>query len=247
MDIKKMLLELGLTKNEATVYLALLHTGLTQTGPLIKNTKLHRMLVYNALEVLQDKGLVELVHKKNIKLFKASDPSVLIDQVEKLHKLAKELIPELQKIRTGGSDAVSVRTLVGQEGFLTNLQEMIESSARAKDKTMYIIGGAKDTDFYDAVGPWYDSYVNMLQKKKVHKLLLAPDHYSSNFKKKFSAEFGNTLKTLPKGLSSPTYTRITEEMVSFELYHPELLIIQIKNPAIALGYRDSFKLLWKSL
>lgn len=246
MDLKKNLIELGLNRNEATVYLALLSTGLTQAGPLIKQTKLHRMLVYNALETLQNLGLVEIVHKKNVKLFSSSDPAALVDRVKRLHDLAKVTVPDLLQLQAKKQDAINVRTLVGQEGFATNLQEVIESAARSKNHTMYIIGGAKDTDFYEAVGAWYDSYVELLQKNKIKKLLLAPSHYSTVFKKKFMAEYGNTLKTLPQGLTSPTYTRITDEMVSFEIYHPQILIIQIKNPAIALGYKDSFNLLWKN-
>ena len=68
--------------------------------------------------------------------------------------------------------------------------------------------------------------------------------YSADFKKRFAADPLNELRLLPKGLSSPTYTRITREMVSIEIYRPQLVVIQIRNTAIAEGYLDSFKLLW---
>jgi len=247
MDLKNTLIKLGLNKNEASVYLALLNTGLTQAGPLIKKTKLHRMLVYNALDTLEDQGLAEVVHKKNIKLFKPTDPAKLIDRTKKLHELSETIVPELQSLQSKHQDAINVRTLVGRDGFINNLQEIIESAARSKNKTMYIIGGAKDTDFYETLDGYYDEYTKLVQKLKIKKMLLAPSHYSAVFKKKFAAESGSSLKTLPHGLTSPTYTRITAEMVSFELYQPQVLVIQIKNPAIARGYLDSFKLLWDSV
>ena len=76
--------------------------------------------------------------------------------------------------------------------------------------------------------------------------MIAPASYSSQFKKKFAAEPHTFLRTLSKGLSSPTYTRITEDMISIEMYEPEIIVIQIRNPAIASAYLDSFKLLWES-
>ncbi len=245
MKLLENLISLGLSKNEASIYLALLENGLTQAGPLVKTTKLHRMLVYEALDRLSDAGLISIVHKKNIKLFQASDPSTFIEKSRQLHDLASALVPELRK-KQKNADTVTVRTLVGQEGFITNLQEVIESAARQKNKTMAIIGGARDSDFYETIGDWYDSYLNLLRKHQVKKLLLAPESYSEIFNKKFAQEDATELCTLPHGLSSPTYTRITEEMVTIELYQPHITIIQIRNKAVARGYLDSFELLWKS-
>ncbi|OGY81388.1 MAG: hypothetical protein A3F54_01905 [Candidatus Kerfeldbacteria bacterium RIFCSPHIGHO2_12_FULL_48_17] len=245
MHIKDSLLQLGLNKNEAAVYLTLLTLGLSQAGPLVKTTKLHRMLVYNALDRLMDEGLVSVLHKKNIKLFQVTDPGALLERTQRLNALASDLLPQLRKIQEQKPHVVNVRTLVGPEGFRTNLKEIVESAGRQKKRLMYIIGGAKDTDFYDALGDWYPQYLALLEKHEVEKFLLAPASFSSVFKKKFAAEPDTHLRTLPQGLSSPTYTRITEDMVAIEIYHPEIVIIQIRNKAIARGYLDSFQLLWQ--
>ena len=246
MNIKDSLLQLGLNKNEAAVYLALLTLGLSQAGPLVKTTKLHRMLVYNALDRLMDEGLVSVLHKKNIKLFQATDPGALLERTQRLNRLAGDLLPQLRKIQEQKSHVVNVRTLVGVEGFRTNLKEIVESAGRQKKRAIYIIGGAKDMDFYDALGDWYPQYLALLEKHGAEKFLLAPTSFSSIFKKKFAAEPHTNLRTLPQGLSSPTYTRITEDMVAIEIYHPEIVVIQIRNKAIARGYLDSFQLLWKA-
>ncbi len=245
MKILENLIKLGLSKNEASIYLALLENGLTQAGPLVKATKLHRMLVYEALDRLSDSGLVSVVHKKHIKLFQGSDPSVFLARSHQIHELASALVPELRK-KQKNADTVTVRTLVGKEGFITNLQEVIESASRQPDKTMCIIGGAKDSFFYDTIDDWYDSYITFLEKHKVKKKLLAPESFSDIFKKRFVKEARTTLCTLPHGLTSPTYTRITEEMVTIEMYEPQVTVIQIRNKAVARGYLDSFELLWKS-
>ncbi len=243
-ELKYNLNILGLSRNEASVYCALLHFGLSQAGPLVKATKLHRMFVYEALDRLSDMGLASVVHKKNIKIFHAADPSALIHKTRELAELAKTVVHELHTLQKK-SDVISIRTLIGREGFITNLQEVVESATRQKDNTICIIGGARDSDFYETIDDWYDDYTALLKKHRVKKRLLAPGSFSDVFKKKFSKEKGTEMRTVPRGLSSPTYTRITEEMVTIELYYPSIVIIQILNKAIAQGYLDSFELLWK--
>ncbi len=246
MDIKKSLIELGFQKNEASIYLALLELGITQAGPLVRKTKLHRMLVYNALERFVDDGFASVVRKKNIQLFQATDPHIIIDKIQKKQELAQDVIQHLRKLQQAQTQAVTVRTLIGQEGFVTNMKDIVESASRQKDHTMRIIGGARDTEFYEVIGDWYDDYKVMIEKYGVRKLLVAPAAHSAGFKKYFAKERGTELRTISGGLNTPLYTRITEEMVSFEMYKPEILVIQIRNSTIARNYLDSFELLWKA-
>ena len=244
MDYQKLLQQLGFNGNEIAVYMALLGLGMTQAGPIVKATKLHRMMVYTALDKLVQDGFATVVRKKNIQLFQPVDPGILVEKTQRLHELAKAAAPAFRNLLQKSENVVNVRTLVGFEGFIHNLEEIVLSAAKQKDRTVAVIGGAKDKDFYEAVDGWYKNYTDLLKKNKVHKKLLAPASYSAEFKKKFAAEPASELRLLPKGLSSPTYTRITKEMVSIEIYHPQLIVIQIRNPAIAEGYLDSFKLLW---
>ena len=246
MKAEEQLLKLGLQKNTATIYLALLKAGEAKAQSLIKETGLHRMLVYNALDDLVGRGLATISHENHARIFHAEDPSVLTDQTRKLNELAEALVPKLRNLQEETPEAVRVRTLTGVEGFRTNLEDLIESASQQKDREICIIGGAKDTDFYDATADWYLAYTDLLRKKKVKKRLLAPASYSSEFKKRFAAEKNTELRTLGKGLSSPTYTRITEDMVALELYKPQLTVIQIKNPTLARAYLDSFNLLWNA-
>ena len=83
-----------------------------------------------------------------------------------------------------------------------------------------------------------------MQDAKVKKYIIAPDSAYTEFKRKFATEPGTILKTLKVGLSSPTYTRITEELTTIEIHTDNVMIIQIFNKAVAKGYREHFDLLW---
>jgi len=247
MDINKALVQIGLSKNAAEVYPALLALESAQSGVLVRATKLHRMLVYNALDELIDEGLVTVTKKKNIKIFQAADPAVLESRIERLSDVVADVLPKLHELQQKMKSTIDVRTLVGREGFASNLRDIVLSASKQKDKTIRIIGGAKDTDFYRAITDGYNDYVEMLDRGKVKKVLLAPASYSSVFKKKFAEESRTELRVLPKGLTSPTYTRITDELVAIEIYEPEIVVIQIRNSAIAKAYKESFELLWNTV
>jgi len=246
MNLLPTLEKLGLSANEAKVYLELLTLGLTNAGPIVANTKLHRQLVYESLKKLADKNLVSHVIKNNRKHFQAASPTTLLKILEEKKAQIREILPNLVKLQTEAVDKIEVRTLYGQKGFFDNLKDIVDSASKT-DKIMRIIGGAKDIDFYRVLGSLYKEYVKYLEKHQVAKYLISPADYSEEFGKKFAKEKGNILKTMTVGLSSPTYTRITPEMVSIEIYTEsnDITIIQIKNKLIAKGYLEHFELLWQ--
>jgi len=246
MDYLQALQNYDFTKNEAAVYVALMQLGLSNVGPIAKQSRLHRQMVYEALHALQDRGLVSSVQKNNRQHFQASSPDILIKQFEEKREEAKALVDALFALQSTQGDKIEVATLYGQRGFFDNLKDVVESAKRS-DGVMRIIGGAKDTDFYRVLGDRYPDYVSLLRKSGVKKYLISPENYSDEFKKKFAMEKGNILKTMTAGLSSPTYTRITSDMVTIEIYSQasDMTIIQIKNAAIAKGYLEHFELLWQ--
>ncbi|MBI5412337.1 hypothetical protein HZA43_04170 [Candidatus Peregrinibacteria bacterium] len=245
MNLESYLQKLGLNKNESRVYLALIKSGLTSVGPLIRHTKLHRMLVYQALERLVNLHLASMVYIKKKKHFQASNPDILFDHIREEEAVAHSVVPELIKLqRQAGEQKLEVKILYGHSGFTANLETLVKSAAKY-DKKLRILGGAQADYFYEAIGEWYPRYLDLLKKYKVAKWQISPDVTSQAFKEKFARESHTVLKTLAVGLSSPTLTRITPEMVSIEIYTEEIVVIQIYNKVVAQGYCESFELLWK--
>ncbi len=246
MNYTQALEQFDFTKNEAITYVALLELGLTNVGPLVNKTGLHRQLVYECLNALEQRGYVSSVTKNNRKHVQAASPTMIGRALEEKTEQAKLLIPELVALQTHALDAVEVQTLYGDKGFMSNLKDVVESAERT-DHVMRIIGGGKGSDFYDALGNSYRDYLALTKRAHVRKMLIAPESYAEDFKKKFAMEEGNVLRLMSIGLTSPTYTRMTPEMISIEIYISErdVTIIQIRNQAIAKAYIEHFELLWK--
>ena len=99
MNIEQTLENIGLTKNEIKIYLALLDLGLTSSGAIIKKTGIHTSKVYDGLERLSEKGLTSHIIKSNTKYFKAVNPDRLIDFIRDKKKKLEELNGKKQKRR----------------------------------------------------------------------------------------------------------------------------------------------------
>ncbi len=244
MPIQKLLEQLNIPEREAMIYIALLKKGMTTVGPIVTQTKLHRQLVYQSLEKLKSMRMAAMVMKNGRQNWHATDPSIILEQLEKQQRIAKQAIEELELLRAKNLDDVHVEILYGKNGLITTLETAVQSAART-DKVIRIIGGASDKEFYDLVGGWYPKYQKMALDQGVKKKLIAPEGYTSRFSNHFHSEPGNEVRTWQAGLSTPTFNRITQEMVSIEVYGKEPIIIQIKNRTIAKSYIESFESLWK--
>lgn len=236
--------QIGFSNNEASVYVALLELGSTTTGPLAKKTGLHSQLIYKALDGLLRRNLASFVIKRNRKYFQASNPEMLLDTLHHLEDATRAYIPDLKRLQKSGKDPLQVKILYGHEGFISNLRDVVTSASK-HDKVVRIIGGAAGHDFYRVIGDWYDTYVELLARKKVAKWQISPTNAASEFKEKFAREPNTVLKIMPRDFSSITQTRITPELATIEIYETETIIIQIWNKAIAQSYRTYFDFLWK--
>jgi HTH-type transcriptional regulator, sugar sensing transcriptional regulator len=97
--------EIGLSKNEASVYLALLKLQETQTGNLCNKANIASSHIYKILTNLLDKGLATYKIKNNVKIFMPGPPETLNDlllnkqkQLEEQRKNIKETISKLKQI-----------------------------------------------------------------------------------------------------------------------------------------------------
>lgn len=246
MEIQKTLQKIGLNSREIAVYITLLKIGKSQAGPIIKATSLHRMQVYETMEELKNKGLVTISQEKTVQFFEATSPKNLIEISKQNLDLSILAAQELSKLASQQSK-LELKQLFGSEGLFTNLLAFIHAAAESKDKTLRMIGGASNNDFYEALGNNYAHYVAVADQYKIKKRLLGPAEQIKVTSQKYSNEQRAEAKVLPHSFNHPVYTRICDSMVSLEFYKPEVTIIQITNKDLAASYIANFDLIWNSV
>ncbi len=95
MEIKRLLLRLGLHPHEVSLYLALLELGAASVADIAKQSRLHRPTVYQFLPRLIERNLVSLTPKGKRKIYSAESPQQLKNVFAQMGNTLEHLLPDL--------------------------------------------------------------------------------------------------------------------------------------------------------
>jgi HTH-type transcriptional regulator, sugar sensing transcriptional regulator len=233
--------KLGLNRNEAKVYLALLYKGQATAGELVKAVGVHRNIVYDNLEKLMDKGLVSVISETK-KIFVAQKPTAILEfleskktTVDKEMTLAKEMIPEINKILASHKSKQDVQVFRGIGGLKKVLSEVVQS------KNSWCIGITNES--VDVLGETYWKNYNAKKKETKTKemLLWNADYENTVIVKNTNSQH----RILPKELNQVTETLIWEGKVAIMTYSQEPVVVLIENKEIYDMHKKHFDFLWK--
>ncbi len=239
----KVLEELGLSKNEISIYLFLLKYGESTTGPIIKETRISNSRVYESLNSLISKGFVTYNVQKNGKHFRASNPKKLLEIEDERKKRLKEIIPELSLLVNYKSYETDTAIYEGYEGFKTAFKKIIDDCPVGE--TIYILGFSEQQ--YSAENlRLFLSNMNLKSAQKKQELRILLDQASKNtFGKDREKEKFTEIKYMPKGYINPAAIDICLDYVYIFLWEEKPFVFMIKNKRIAESFRQYFNFLWK--
>ncbi|MBU0458740.1 hypothetical protein KKF03_04840, partial [Patescibacteria group bacterium] len=93
MDEKDLLSKIGLSENEAKIYLVLLKLGPLSAYQIAQRTGIYRPHVYDKLSTLIQKGLVSYVQQGKKRIFSPAPPSKVLDYLkEQENDLKKDIL-----------------------------------------------------------------------------------------------------------------------------------------------------------
>ena len=98
MEIKNSLKNVGLSEQEASIYVALLKMGNLAASRIAKTIGVKRTTVYPILQNMVSKGFVQTIQKKNQKYYGAAKPQSIVAYLEKKLEDFESIIPSLQTL-----------------------------------------------------------------------------------------------------------------------------------------------------
>ncbi len=103
-DVRKILEENGLSRNEVKVYLACVNLGPSMTAEIRKKTALPESTAKDNLGFLMKKGLVNrtFLKNKNRNQYSAEDPQRLADQLKQQLARTQSILPGLRALKGSG-------------------------------------------------------------------------------------------------------------------------------------------------
>jgi len=234
----KVLENIGLTKNQSEVYLALLRLGSSTAQQIIKESGLHRSPVYDALESLKEKGLVGFVVKDFKKYFQAVSPKKLYQYLEEKKEELSKSMPELEKLEGMEKEEINAVVYKGKEGVKTIHSDMLKEG-----ETIYVLGG-KGLIFSEL-----EYFIPHFEKERIKKGIKWKILWDKEeTKKEVSKRELVKGKVLPKGFETKGVVNIYGKKTAILIWkgnYPSAFVIDNKD--VADSFRKWFDLLYDKL
>ncbi len=235
MSHEELLQEIGLTQNEAHVYLALLGLGMSAPVRIVKKSGLHKATVYNVLERLVKKGIVSYIKKEETTLYKAEKPESLLELLRLKELKLRNALPEFLI----GLDTTSTKVIV-HEGINAVRNKLKALLTHNKPILVYGI----PLTAVELMKYFIDQFHQERIGKKIPMLHIYNEEAQQRIK--YLNKLPHTqARYLPRKYNSPISTQICGNEVDFILWTKNPLVIEIQSQELAESYQKYFELLWK--
>ncbi len=229
---ESLLLDFGLTPNEAKIYLALIDLGPSLAGRISRKTGIHRRNVYDSIERLIQKGLVGYIQQNNRNLFQASNPSKFLDIIKEKESLIIPVISELSMKYNKTCEKEETNFYKGKDGLRTVMEDQLNY------KEILIIGANPKAG--EVVQFYFKWYNKTRMKKKIRLRIITHEKWFERMKL-------SEVRYFPQKYSSPLAINIYGDKTAIILWSKTSpLAIVIKNKEVTEGYRNYFELMWKA-
>lgn len=247
MDISA-LKESGLTDGEIKVYLALLELGSTTTGPIVEKSGVSRSIIYQILEKLMQKGIVSSVIKEKTEYFQASDPSKILEfidrrekEVEENRKKVEELLPQLLLKQKMASKS-EVNMYFGFEGIKTAVSEHLYTRLKKGEEFQCLGVFAFQREKYHSY--WQEDHRRRTKLGIKIRIMFNRDTKPEILRNRNSFK-GCDARYMPSDVKTPAWFLTYLDTTTIILQDPSEIAVEIINKDITNSFKAYFEEFWK--
>jgi sugar-specific transcriptional regulator TrmB len=231
---------MGLNRNEAKVYLALLETGPSFAGPIAKESGINRRSVYDAAKHLIERGLASYVLIRGKRQFQPSNPQRLLEILGEREAHLRDIMPGLQSIFSKTKKKIEVEVFKGKEGIKSVLNDVIAVSPK---EFLDISSGMTTVLLPHFIAQWHR---RRIKAGIFLKILMNATTLGRNRGKQLEEMKITEVGYLPKGVESPSHIYIYGNKVGIAIWvldHPFGLIIE--SDEVHKRFVEFFDWFWK--
>jgi sugar-specific transcriptional regulator TrmB len=245
MDEMDLLSKIGLSENEAKIYLTLLKLGPSSAYLVAQKTGIYRPHVYDKLETLANKSLVSHIQKGKKKIFAAAPPSKIMnylteqeDAIKEDIKLLSQNMQNLDALFNLPKEDTNVQMFSGVEGLKLRLEDTYKSTQSGAE---ILIFGLDDAKYNEALPIFMPQHFKRLKERGLRERVITQ-------KSRDVFMFDNQVTTyrfLNSTQINPTNTIIYGDKVALVIWGTPITSIVIENKQLTRTYREYFEYLWK--
>ncbi len=236
--------ELGLTVNEAKVYLALLKLKSALAGEITTRSGIHRRNVYDSLERMEEKGLVSFTIKNNRRFFQPAPPQRLLELVHEKEDKVEKALPELNSLFGETSVKEPIIVYTGVQGYKTLFEDIL-STLPENSEWQSIPASFR-------VARIMPSFLSFVHKRRIRKKISFRGIYNNDDASVARAREVSIMplaevRVMPISNQTPAGMNIFGKKCAISLVTDtdEPIIVLINNEFIAQTFKNFFEILWK--
>jgi len=240
-NLTKQLSALNLSENESKVYVALLEHKQSPAGPLVKETLLHRSVVYESLNRLISKKLAFKLEKNNIAYFQATDPKRILENIKLQEAIAIELVPQLASLIAASQPEINV-----YEGIESYRNFWLNSTLSLPEGSTDYIAGSIGKNWQELMGKDTNRFIKYRIKRKIIWKMIVFD--------KDDLEL-DLLRMHPELHEYRLINRRVGHLGNFNIFNDssiilhstvEPMVIEIKSKSLVGVFKNLFDILWET-
>ena len=235
--------DLGLSENEAKVYLATLSLGQSTILKIARASEIKRTTVYSVIKSLLTQGLMRIEVRGFKKKFVAESPEKLESIVDARREKLKHTLPEFLALYNVKGGESFIKYYEGLEA-VKSLYENLLRDIRPHENYMVVT----DQKRWLALDPEYFlRFTERRAKLPIDIRLLMQDSGTARDHKEKEKNFNEHIKLLPKGTSLTTNLVVTPRRVIIHQLVPPILAIVIENQSVIQMQQELFEIIWRSM
>jgi len=246
MEGEALLRKIGLTDGEIRVYLSLVDIGNTTVGAIIDKSRISSSKVYIILEKLIQKGLASYIMRGKTRYYQATNPSRLIDYIEKeeseLHQTKIEmnkLVDTLKQRESKNKQKEDATIYRGLKGVKSAWKEAINSIPTGSTYYFFSFGYGSDP----LLQQFFKNNALELNEKKIKIKGIANIKEKQTYRK-YYASLGYKMRyvnlLLPSDLSI-----VGDYVITLVWDKDEPVVYMIKSKVLANSHRLFLEDLWR--
>ena len=240
MNAKESLISLGLSVQEADVYIALLKQGGASASVLARDIGMKRTTAYAILKNLTEKGFSSVYFRSGKRVYHAQKPHKIASLVEQKLQSFNEAIPFFESMDRAQTQKLGLRFIESKNELEKFYDEILIDY---KNKEYRIIGS---TPAWESIDPrYFVKFRENRAKANIHtKLLLTAESKKDSPTDK---DLLRQVRFLPKERAFKSTLDIFDDKVL--IVSPDLasLAVIVAVPAMVDIFKSIFEMLWESV
>jgi sugar-specific transcriptional regulator TrmB len=241
--LTNVLTDIGLSNNQARVYLAALSLGASTPVEIARAADVKRTTVYPVLESLIHMGLVDSVVKGTKNRYLAADPSKLDALIEQRHARLKDSLVELSALKSLESGGNEIKHYEGLDSIKSVYNGLLDDVRPGDD---YMIISSPD-NWYKLAPKYFDEFILRRAQLDINIRCLLLDTPKGRDYLVNRERFNLKVKFLPNDKNFLVNIVIIPRKVVIHQVVPPIWSMVIENRYIVQSQQKMFELIWSAL